>query len=86
MVLIDVHARLFGALKGHTRTGNLSQAIDIVGLDAQSLLNIVAHFLRPGFGAEDTGFEGDVVRAHAQFFHGFCEISGITGGAAQDRR
>ena len=83
MVLVDVHARLFAALKGHAGAGGFRQTVDIKGLDAQLPFDIPAHFLAPGFRAENTGFQLDLV-PQAPFMDGFGQIGCIGGGAAQD--
>ena len=61
VVLIDVHAVLLGALVGDAGAGKLGQAINIIGLDAQLALDVAAHLLGPGLGAEDAGLELDLI-------------------------
>ena len=83
MVFVDVHTRLGTALIGNAGAGNFSQAVDIIGLDAQLIFNIVTHFLSPGFCTENTGFQMDLI-PQALFVDGFGQISSIRRGAAQD--
>ena len=85
MVLVDVHAGLLGALEGDARAGKLRQAVDIVGLDAQRVLDILAHFLAPCLSAEDAGFQRNLIRSHAHLLHRFAEICRVGRGAAQNR-
>ena len=65
VVLTEVHAVLLGALVGHAGAGKLGQAINIIGLDAQLALDVAAHLLRPGLGAEDAGLELDLIGRQA---------------------
>ena len=85
MVLVDVHAGLCAALIGHARAGQLSQTVDIIGLDAEALLDILPHLLAPGLRAEDTGLQMDLVLQPA-LVDGFCQIRCVGRRAAEDRR
>ncbi len=75
VVLTDVHAVLLGALEGDAGAGKLGQAINIIGLDAQLVLDVAAHLLGPGLGAEDAGLELDLIPQAA-----------LVDGLGQDRR
>ncbi len=86
VILVDMHAALCGALEGNAGARKLGQSVDVIGLDAQGILNILAHLLAPGFRAEDTGLERDIIRSVAHFLHTLAEISGVAGRAAEDRR
>ncbi|MPN24182.1 hypothetical protein SDC9_171576 [bioreactor metagenome] len=57
VVFIDVHTCLFAAFKGHARPRDFGEPVNIIGFDAKLILNILAHFLTPGFRTEDTGFQ-----------------------------
>ena len=85
MVLIDVHAGLRAAFIGHTRAGQLREAVDIIDLDAEALLDILPHLLAPCFRAENTGLQMDPVLQTA-LVDGFCQIGGVGRCAAEDRR
>ena len=54
MVFVDVHAALFFTFKGNARSRNFGEAINVIGLDAQGLFNVVAHFFGPCFCSEYT--------------------------------
>ena len=84
VVLIDVHACLFRALKGDTGPAQLSQAVDIKCLDTERILDALAHLLRPGLGAKNTGLQGDLVRGEPHFLHGLAQIGGVGRRAAED--
>ena len=81
MVLVDVHAGLCAALIGHARAGQLSQTVDIIGLDAETLLDILPHLLAPGLCAEDTGLQMDLVLQPA-LVDGFRQIRRVGRRAA----
>ena len=83
VILIDMHAGLCFTLKGNTWAGDLRQAVDIVSLDTQAVLNILTHLLTPGFRAEDTGLQLDLI-PQTTLVDGLCQISCVRGGAAQD--
>ena len=83
VVLVDVHARLLAALKGHARAAGLREAVDVIGLDAQLLLNVPAHLLAPGLGAEDAGLQLDLV-PQAPLLDALRQVGGVGGGAAED--
>ena len=45
----------------HAGSHHLRQAVDVIGLDVQALLDLVAHLIRPGLRAADAAFELDLV-------------------------
>ena len=58
VVLVDVHPSLGGALEGDTGAGQLGEPVDIIRLDAQGILNVLAHLLGPGFRTEYARLQG----------------------------
>ena len=84
VIFVHVHALLGGALKGDAGAGELGEAVDIVSLDAQGLLDVPAHFLRPGFRAENAGLQRNVVGAVAHFLHGLSQVGRVARRAAED--
>ena len=81
VVFIDVHAVLFAALKRNAGTGNFSEAIYVIGLDPETAFNVMTHLLRPGFRAEDAGFELDLV-AQSAFIDRLRQIGRVGRRAA----
>ena len=79
-----MHAFLFFTFEGNTGTGDLCQAVDVVGFDTEAFFNIAAHLLRPGLCAEDAGFELVVLRLVSPLRQGLADEGGIGGGAAED--
>ena len=61
VILVDVHTRLLAALKGNAWTAGFRQAVDIVGPNAQLILNILPHLLAPCLRAEDTCFQFNLI-------------------------
>ena len=61
MILVDVHARLRAAFIRNARAGKLRQAVDIIRLDAEALLDILTHLLAPRLRAKNTGFQMDFI-------------------------
>ena len=86
VVLVDVHAGLRRALKADARARQLGQTVNIIRLNAQRVLDVLAHFLTPRLGAEDTGLERDLFGGQAHFLHGLADVSGIGRRAAQNGR
>ena len=83
VVFIDVHALLFIALEGDAGTADFRKSVDIVGFETEFVFDITAHFLRPGFRAEDTGLQVDLIPLTA-LMNGFREVGGVAGGAAEN--
>ena len=77
VVLIDVHAGLLFTLEGDAGAGGLCQAVNIIRLDSETLLNASSHLLGPGLRAEDTGLELVVFRLVAALSEGLAQISRI---------
>ena len=48
MVLMNMEAAVITAVRGHARSHDLAESVDIVGLDSKILLNLASHPLRPG--------------------------------------
>ena len=85
VVFIDMHTGLLAALEGHTGTACLCKTIDIVGLNAQFILNILPHLLTPCLRAEDTCFQLDLI-LQPSLMNALRQKSGIGRRTAQDRR
>lgn len=85
MILVDVHTGLRAAFIRNTRAGKLRQAIDIIRLDAEALLDILTHLLTPCFCAENTGLQMDLV-PQAALVNRFRQIRCVGRGAAKDSR
>ena len=83
VIFIDMHAVLFLALEGDTRTGNFGQTIDIIRLDAKRFFNVVTHFFRPCLCAEDAGLELELI-AQTALTDALTQICGIRRCAAQN--
>ena len=77
VVLVDMHAGLLLALKSDARTGDLCQAINIIGLDSKALLYALSHLLSPGLCAEYARLQLVVLRAIALLRESLTYISGI---------
>ena len=84
VVLVDVHTRLLLAFECNTGAGGLGETVDIVCLDAESLLDIAAHFFCPGLSSEDTCLEVEGVGRDAHLLESFADVCGIGGSAADD--
>ena len=83
VVLADVHAVLGHALKAHAGAGDLGKAVDVVGVDAEQFLDLLAHLLCPGFGAKAAGLELEVGHGDARLADGLAQIQGVGGRAAE---
>ena len=84
VILVDVHAPLLGTFKRDAGTADLCQAVDVIRLDAEALFDAAAHFLCPGLGAEDAGFELVVGGLVAFFGERFADVGSIRGCAAEN--
>ena len=84
VVLVHVHAVLVFAFEGHAGAAHFREAVDVVGLDAHGVLDVLAHLLGPGLGAEDAGLQRDLVRRVAGLLQGFAQVSRVGRGAAED--
>ena len=67
-----------------TSSPKLREAVDVVGLDAQGLLDILAHLFTPGLGPEDARLQGDLVGGKAHLLQALPQEGGVAGGAADD--
>ena len=84
VVLVHVHAVLFQAFEGYPRPGDFRQPVQVACVDAQQLLQLLAHFLGPGFRAEAAGLQVNVLpRLQPHFPNGFPQMRGVGGGAAE---
>ena len=72
MVFIQVSAVLTFALVTDTRSGNLTQAINIISLDTQFFFNFMAHLLRPGFCTKSTDFQFEFFAGQTGIFDCIC--------------
>ena len=61
VVLEDVQARAVGAVAADAGAGDLGEAVDVVRDEAGVLLDLVAHLLGPGLGAEDAVLQGHLL-------------------------
>ena len=52
MILVDMQAVAFPAFTGHARSHDLGQPVVVGGDDAEPFVDLPAHRLGPGFGAE----------------------------------
>ena len=87
MVLVHMHAVLLGALERNARTCDLSEAVDVVCVDAEDLFELAAHLLGPRLGTEDAALELQVAtRLQAHLASGFAQVDGVGRRAAQHGR
>ena len=59
----------------------LGQAVDVQGLDAQELFDLVAHALGPGLGAEEAHAQLEVGKVHLLVADGLAHHQRVGGGA-----
>ena len=86
VILVDVHAVLLQALEGHARAGDLGQAINIARVDAQQLLDALAHLLGPGLRAEAARLQLQILlRIDSHLPDGLAQVGGVGGRTAQKR-
>ena len=86
MILVDMHAFLFFTFIGDPGAAGLCEAVNVIGFDAELRFDIPAHFLRPGFGTEDAGFQPVVFRLQSLLGQVFADIGGIGRRAAENGR
>ena len=79
-----MHTALLAALEGNTGAARFSQSIDIVSLDAERLLDRLAHFLRPRLSSEDTCLEVEVIGSKTELSNGLADISSIRRCTAEE--
>ncbi|MPN32328.1 hypothetical protein SDC9_179806 [bioreactor metagenome] len=81
MVFPDHRAVLgLDAFRGHARPHYLGQAIDVDGVQAELLLDLDAHALAPGFGAENPHLQRNVLGRNAPAFEFFGDHQRVRGG------
>ena len=83
VVLVDVHARLLAALIRDAGARQFREAVYIIRLYVKFCLDVAAHLLAPGLGAEDAGLELELVHL-AALRDGLGQIGRVGGGAAED--
>ena len=86
IVFIQVGTTLMLTLITHTRTGNLTQSVDIISLDTQTLLQFHTHLLRPGLSTEDTYPQLKLVTGPLTLLHRLTKEHGIRRRTAEHRR
>ena len=85
MVLADVRAVLHLALVADARPHHLGESVEVVALQAQPLLNLLSHLLRPGLGAEGTHAQLDLVAGDAHLVHRLGQVESVAGCAGDAR-
>ena len=83
MILVDVHAALILTLESDARAADLRQPVNVISADAELLLDVPAHFLRPCLCAEDAGLQLDPI-PQAALADRLSQIGRIRRRAAQD--
>ena len=86
MGFIQVSPVLTFALVPDTRSGNLTQAINIVCFDSQFLFNFMTHIFRPGFRTERTDFQLKFFTWQTGIFDCICQVERIRRGATKHCR
>ena len=76
VVFPDVEASVEIAVRGDAGTGDLRQAVNVVGFDVETSLDLLAHLVGPGFGAVDGAFQRDLIDAagRLEFFRDVQQI------------
>ena len=74
MVLADVGAVLAFAFVADAGTHDLAEAVEVVALEPETALNLLAHILRPGLGTESADLEFDHILGDAHLLHGLGKI------------
>ena len=77
-----MHAGLFLALKGNAGPDDLGQTVNVHCLQSQLCLDLLTHFLCPGFCTENTNLQSQFALVNAHFCHSLCQEQRIGGGAA----
>ena len=83
-VFIKVGTVLALALITHTRTRDLRETIDIIGLDTQRLLQLLTHLLRPGLSTEDSNLQLKLIPAPLTLIKSLTKEHGVAGGTTED--
>ena len=84
MVLMDMKSPVELTVRCHTRSHDFTQAIDIVGMDSQLMLNLGPHPVRPGLSPVDGRLQLNLV-PNAHLFNGFRDVQQIGRGAHDAR-
>ena len=77
MVFADVRTALAFTFVGYARSGDFTQAINIVSLEPQFRFDFLTHVLGPRFGTESTDTQVKVCFRHAVFIHGLSQVKRI---------
>ncbi len=72
MVLGNVHTTVIGTLHRDARANDLRQAVDVVGLYAQFLLDLLPHLGSPGLGTQDTNPQLEVLNINPHLLGRLC--------------
>ena len=81
VVFEDMDAVLAVALGPHAGPDDLGQPVDVVGLDAGGLLDVLPHGVGPGLGAEDAGPQGKRAEIDAHFLGAVEDVQEVAGRA-----
>ena len=73
------------AVRSDAGAGDLGQAVNVVSLDVQTLLDLLSHLIGPGLRTVDGASQRDLIDA-AAFLQGFGDVQKIGRRAADDGR
>ena len=85
VVLGDVQAVAFHALAGNAGSHHFGQAVVVRGNDLELAFELLPHGVRPGFGAEQSVFQGQGVGVDPHFHHGVGDQHGVARRAHERR-
>ena len=85
MVFVDVRAILLGAFVADARAHDLAQTIEVIAFEAQAVLDLRTHILRPGLGAERADPQVDLVLGNPDLLHRFGQVEGVRRGTGDAR-
>ena len=71
------------AFDGDAGAHHFGQAVDVDGIDAETGLDFIAHFLAPGLGAEDAHPQRQLADVDAELFGFFGDVEGVGGSTAK---
>ena len=74
----------FETLDGHARAEDLGQAVNVQGVEAEALFNLLTHAFGPGFRPENPHPELGLGEVHPHFLAHLRQIQGEGRGAADD--
>ena len=77
---------LLGALDGDARPHDFGEAVDVVDLDAELVLEVLAELVGEGLGPVDARLEVWEVLLRPHLDRGVGDVHGIARGAADDGR